>query len=69
MLFGKKTRMAGHSEWMTEEEWQFELALFDLLDADIIELAGYNEDGEPLIRPTKKFFRGFFNGMQWTDDD
>ena len=46
MLFRKKTRMAGHSEWMTEEEWQFELALFDLLDADMIELAGYNERSE-----------------------
>lgn len=60
------------SEWLTEDEWQFEWQLFDMLEEGFVEAVGIDEFGEVQLQFTEKYFSGYRDSIAWDepeDDD
>jgi hypothetical protein len=59
-------------EWLTEDEWQFEWQLFEMLEEGFIETVGLDEFGEVQLKFTEKYYSGYIESITWDepeDDD
>jgi hypothetical protein len=54
---------------MTDEEWQAELIIFDLIENEIVEVVGFDKHGEALVKPTRKFLETFRRSLDWDDGE
>lgn len=54
---------------MTDDEWHAELIIFDLIESRIVEVVGFDKNGEALIKPTKKFLETFRRSLDWDDGE
>ena len=60
------------AEWLTDDEWQFEWQLFDMLEDGFIEAIGLDEHGEVKLKFTEKYYSGYVESLTWDeleDDD
>lgn len=59
-------------EWLTDDEWQFEWQLFDMLEEGFIEAVGLDKYGEVQLKFTEKYYSGYVESVTWDeleDDD
>ena len=59
-------------QWLTEDEWQFEWQLFEMLEDGFIEKAGLDKFGEVQLKFTEKYYSGYIESITWDeleDDD
>lgn len=59
-------------EWLTDDEWQFEWQLFDMLEDGFIEAVGLDKYGEVQLKFTEKYYSGYVESVIWDeleDDD
>ena len=59
-------------EWLTDDEWQFEWQLFDMLEEGFIEAVGLDKFGEVQLKFTEKYYSGYVESISWDeleDDD
>lgn len=52
----------------SDDAWEFELDMLQMFEDGLIEIAGENEEGEPLIRVTDKG-RTVYEAMRMDDED
>jgi hypothetical protein len=60
------------AEWLTEDEWELEWQLFQMLEDGLVEVVGLDEYGEPKLKFTRKFYQGYADSIRWDepeDDD
>ena len=59
-------------QWLTEDEWQLEWQLFEMLEDGFIETAGLDKFGEVQLKFTEKYYSGYIESITWDeleDDD
>lgn len=59
-------------QWLTEDEWQLEWQLFEMLEDGFIEKAGLDKFGEVQLKFTEKYYSGYIESITWDeleDDD
>jgi hypothetical protein len=55
------------TEWLSDDEWQFEWQLFEMLEEGFIEAVGLDKFGEVQLKFTEKYYSGYIESIAWDD--
>ena len=56
-------------QWLTEDEWQLEWQLFEMLEDGFIEKAGLDKFGEVQLKFTEKYYSGYTESITWDEPE